>query len=111
MTESKGSLSLRPAQGFQPTPELGYAHYNQYLATNFNYPPEAKANQVEGEVVIELTVGEDDNLTNLSVVKSLGYGCDELVQQLVRNGPSWKALLSSDSVRYETARLTFSFDL
>lgn len=41
------------------------------------YPPEAKANEVEGTVVLRVTVDEDGNVTDVKVIKGLGYGLDE----------------------------------
>ncbi len=41
------------------------------------YPDEAKKNEVEGTVVLKVTIDENGNVTEVKVLKGLGYGLDE----------------------------------
>jgi TonB family protein len=58
-----------------PSIELigGYEALYKKLA----YPAKAKENNINGDVVLELTVDKNGNPKDMSVVKSLGFGCDE----------------------------------
>ncbi len=41
------------------------------------YPEEAKKNDIEGDVLVRITVDENGDVTNVKVVKGLGFGLDE----------------------------------
>lgn len=71
------------------TPDGGHKAYYKYLEENLVYPPEALANKIEGKVTVRFSVEPDGQLSNFKVVKSLGYGCDEEVIRLIKEGPKW----------------------
>lgn len=50
---------------------------NDAIFSKLVYPEQAKAANITGFVTIELTVTGGGSTKNLSVVKGLGYGCDE----------------------------------
>ncbi len=50
-----------------------------FLIGNIQYPKDAKAQGVEGVVVLQFVVGKDGVLKKPKLVKSVGYGCDEEV--------------------------------
>ncbi|RFZ82911.1 energy transducer TonB [Mucilaginibacter terrenus] len=69
-----------PSDIYYHAPELpsieligGYEALYKKLA----YPEKAKDNNISGDVVLELTVDKNGNPKDISVVKSLGFGCDE----------------------------------
>jgi TonB family protein len=71
-------------------PEGGRKAYDQYLDEKKIYPQQAIENKVEGKVTIEFTVGTTGGLSDFQVTRKLGYGCDEEVIRLVKEGPKWK---------------------
>lgn len=72
-------------------PSQGMPQYREYLENNLVVPASAKAAGVSGKVTIGFTVDESGQLKDFHVVKGLGYGCEEEVIRLVKNGPSWNA--------------------
>lgn len=70
-------------------PKNGKRAYKKYLETNQMYPQQALENKVEGRVIVEFTVTTTGSLTDFGVIKSIGYGCDEEVIRLIKNGPTW----------------------
>lgn len=70
-------------------PEGGRKAYKEYLEKEMVYPEVAIENEVEGKVSVQFTVQPNGQLTDFRVVKSLGYGCDEEVIRLIRQGPQW----------------------
>ncbi|MFD0763578.1 TonB family protein [Mucilaginibacter lutimaris] len=50
---------------------------NDAIFSKLVYPEQAKAANITGFVTVELTVTGSGGTKNLSVVKGLGYGCDE----------------------------------
>jgi periplasmic protein TonB len=60
-----------------PVPEGGYEKFYETIAKNLKYPRQAIRAQVEGKVFVQFTIRKDGSVTDLSVLKGIGYGCDE----------------------------------
>jgi TonB family protein len=82
-------------------PEGGRRAYDKYLKNSLHYPQEALDNKVKGRVTIQFTVSIDGSLSEFSVFKGLGYGCDEEVIRLVKEGPKWSPT-TEDNVAVES---------
>lgn len=59
------------------------------IVKKIKYSQEAIANNVEGRVVVEFVVNELGNVVDASIVRGIGYGCDE------------SALLAITSTKFE----------
>ena len=79
-----------------PNPVEGLSAYYQYVERELVYPPEAQAESIEGIVYVAFMVDVDGSISDLRVLKGLGYGCDEVALELVRNGPAWEASKRGD---------------
>lgn len=78
--------------GYTPArPAEGNRAFKKYLSENLSYPEAAITNEIEGTVVLELTIGVRGNISDISIKKSLGYGCDQEAIRLVNEGPNWSA--------------------
>lgn len=71
------------------SPVGGMRAYNKYLDASVRYPQQALENNIKGKVKVEFSVKADGSLDDYKVVKSLGYGCDEEVIRLIKEGPRW----------------------
>jgi TonB family protein len=78
-------------------PAGGRKAYDKYLENSLRYPVEAITKKIKGRVTVKFTVRTDGALDEFSVVKSLGYGCDEEVLRLVKEGPSWSPTLEDNT--------------
>ncbi len=79
------------ADDYQPAePRQGMRSFKRYLKRKLQYPDAAEENNIEGEVILEITVDEDGTITNIDVVQALGYGCDQEAIRLLREGPKWQ---------------------
>lgn len=72
-----------------PNFPAAYGRLNSYLSSKIVYPREALANGISGKVLVEFTVDEEGNIINPSIVRSLGYGCDEEVLRVLASMPKW----------------------
>jgi TonB family protein len=91
-------------------PVGGLVAYDKYLEKNRKYPELALVNNVKGKVIIGFDVGTNGELGNFEVIRSLGFGCDEEVVRLVKEGPGWNPT-SEDAVPVEsTVRVKMKFD-
>jgi TonB family protein len=91
-------------------PEGGIKAYDQYMEDNLRYPQQALDNNVKGRVVVEFNVGIDGVLNNFVIMKSLGYGCDDEVLRLVKEGPLWKPTTEDNKPVESTVRVRMKFD-
>lgn len=86
-----------------------------YIEEHLFYPPEAIANDVEGTVVVEFVVERDGSLTNVVVVRDIGYGCGAVAKQLVEKmndeGLKWTVGTSNGKAYRVLIRLPVKFRL
>ncbi len=59
----------------------------EYLKRETKYPQAAKENRVRGHVKVDFVVEKDGTISNIVVVDSLGYGCDEEAQRVIAGMP------------------------
>ncbi|RZK32115.1 MAG: energy transducer TonB, partial [Hymenobacter sp.] len=67
----------------------GQAALLQYLRSHLRYPSRALAEGIGGRVFLSFVVGADGTISDVTVLKGLGYGLDEEAQRVVRQMPAW----------------------
>lgn len=55
-----------------------------------NYPPEAKKAGIKDRVFVSFIVETDGSITDVQLLRGLGYGCDEEAVRVVKTMPLWK---------------------
>jgi len=73
----------------QPSFPGGMTNFYKYLAENCKFPAEAMAKKISGKVFLSFTVEKTGELSDIQVVRSLGYGTDEEAVRLLTNSPKW----------------------
>jgi len=91
-------------------PVGGLRAYNKYMENNLSYPQQALDNNIRGRVGVQFTVGTDGSLYEFKVTKSLGFGCDEEVIRLVKEGPAWRPSSENNVPTESTVRVRMRFD-
>lgn len=61
-----------------------------YIGNNIRYPVKAKENGTSGTVYITYVVEKDGSISNVSVLRGIGDGCDEEGVRVVKGMPNWK---------------------
>ena len=97
---------VRDETAVRASPEKGFKKYERYIKRNLNYPLEARNEKIEGEVVVQFKVLPSGEYFDIRIIKSLGYGCDEEVMRLIKEGPQW---LSDVENRIGEATYTVEF--
>ncbi len=103
--ERDGSVSKLAA------PVIGRTALKKYMEENLRYPKEALQRKIEGKVVIEFLVLPDGSLTDFRVLKGIGFGCDEEVIRLIKEGSTWTPTLKDNVAVREKARVQLRFKL
>lgn len=70
-------------------PEGGLVAFYKFIRETMVYPDYAKQQKVEGIVYVQLVVEKDGSLSNMSVVRGLGFGCDEVAMSAVASYGNW----------------------
>ena len=60
-----------------------------YLSSQITYPKQAKKNGVEGTVYAQFVVGLDGSISEVIVVRGIGYGCDDEAIKVLNSMPKW----------------------
>ena len=95
----------------QPEYPGGAAEMYKFLSKNIKYPPAASRANVSGKVFLTFVVNTDGSIQDVSVLKGLGFGCDEEAMRVVKTMPKWKpGKQSGRSVRVKF-NLPISFTL
>ncbi|GAA4001418.1 energy transducer TonB [Hymenobacter fastidiosus] len=116
-TLDSGSTSTPPANApfvhVEVMPEFagGIGALRQYMQRNLRYPRQALAGAVSGKVFVAFTVQASGAISDVQVLKGLGYGTDEEALRVVKAMPAWTPGRQNShpvSVRY-TLPITFSY--
>lgn len=62
----------------------------RYLANNIKYPKTARELGIQGTVYLSFIVEKDGSVTNVEILRGIGYGCDEEALRVVRKMPKWE---------------------
>ena len=63
----------------------------RFLGKNIQYPKLAKEIGIQGTVYVTFIVEKDGSISNASLIRGIGGGCDEEAMRVVRLMPKWKA--------------------
>jgi len=62
----------------------GENELQKFIKKNLLYPKLALSNNIEGEVLIKYKINPNGNITNISIIKGIGYGCDKEAVRIVK---------------------------
>lgn len=61
-----------------------------FLGSNLRYPRAASSAGISGKVYVSFVINTDGSLTDLQILKGLGFGCDEEALRVMQKMPRWK---------------------
>lgn len=75
----------------QAEPAGGIQAFYDYVANQLSdkYPRQAQRMGIEGVVYVQFVIEKDGSLTDVTAVKGIGGGCDEVAVEVVKNSPKW----------------------
>ncbi|WP_316828055.1 TonB family protein [Pedobacter miscanthi] len=78
--------------GVDEYPEFtgGAKAWSKYMERNLRYPSRAQEENATGKVFISFVVEKDGSITDVSVIKGIGFGCDEEAMKVIKKSPLWK---------------------
>lgn len=70
--------------------EGGMDNFYKYVSKNLTYPKQAKRQGIQGKIFLQFVVDKEGQITDIKVVKGLGFGLDEEATRVLRECPKWK---------------------
>lgn len=67
---------------------------------DINYPRSATNAGVSGRVFVSFVVNTDGSLTDVRVLKGIGFGCDEEAVRVIGKMPHWRPGKQSGRAKY-----------
>jgi TonB family protein len=92
-------------------PEIGNRSYKKYLEENRIYPQSALDSKTEGRVTVEFFVESNGSLSDFTIIKGIGSGCDEELIRLIKEGPKWVPTKKNNQPVRDKARVRLNFQL
>ncbi|HNB82037.1 MAG TPA: energy transducer TonB, partial [Chitinophagaceae bacterium] len=84
----------------------------KYLSENIKYTNSAREQGITGKVILSFVVrGADGSITDVKVVRGLGYGLDEEAIKKVKAMPHWKPARQNGKEVSSTFTLPVDFRL
>ena len=80
------------ASGIDSYPEFegGMAAWAKFIQRNLRYPYAAQEKEVQGKVFLSFVVEIDGSITDVTLIKGIGEGCDEEAMRVIKKSPKWK---------------------
>ncbi|MFK8161506.1 MAG: energy transducer TonB [Lewinella sp.] len=88
--ETMVTSDFEEAAWVAPTFPGGQEKLMRLIAVGLDYPELARENNIEGTLVLRLTVATDGEISNVDILRSLGFGCDEAVLAQIYQLPPFK---------------------
>ena len=85
----------------------GQKEMMRFIKLNLHYPAAAQANGIQGTVLVNFVVDKEGKITNIKVIKGIGYGCDEESVRVMSSMPLW----SPGRQRGQTVLVSFTMPL
>lgn len=68
----------------------GILRFDSYVKEHLKYPIQAIENNIEGQVEAQFTITKKGAVTDVKIIRGIGYGCDEELVDILKNSPKWK---------------------
>ena len=72
-----------------PAPKGGMKAFMEWVGKHYDFPQEAIDAGVNGAIQVAFVVEKDGSITNMKLVKDLGYGTGEAALRLLQNVEKW----------------------
>ena len=61
----------------------------RYLHSQIKYPALAKESGISGRVFVSFVIERDGSVTDITILRGIGGGCDEEAIRVVKSMPRW----------------------
>ena len=61
----------------------------KHIRKSLSYPTAAKDAGIEGTVIVRFVIASDGSITDISIIRGIGGGCDEASIDVIKSMPKW----------------------
>jgi protein TonB len=72
-----------------PTYKNGLEGFQECVNANLKYPELALSTKVQGNVLLGFVIGKEGKITDVTVLRTLGFGCDEAAIDAIKACDYW----------------------
>ncbi len=86
------NIEIHTLDGIENYPEFpgGHSAFIKFLSRNLKYPGSAVEKGIEGKVLISFIIEKNGRLSNIKILRGIGYGCDEEAIRVLEKSPEWR---------------------
>ena len=108
-TESDGTKNEYTALEVKPEPKKGLKDFYKFISNHFTPTDLAYKNKVKGKIMLEFIVDKTGKITDIKVIKGLGYGLDQEAIRVLSIYEDWYPALQKG--RHVRCRYTIPISL
>ncbi|MEC5165726.1 antitoxin component YwqK of YwqJK toxin-antitoxin module [Flavobacterium sp. PL11] len=72
-----------------PMPTKGMSHFTNYLNSKIKVTENAKLHKISGTIIIQFFIEKNGVISNIKILKSLGFGINEEAIKVLASYPNW----------------------
>lgn len=91
----------------KPEFEGGMTTFYKYISAHFKIPEEVNKSKLKGKVYASFIIEKDGTLSNIKILKEMGYGTGEEAERVLKNSPKWKP----GKINEKTVRTMYSLPI
>ena len=88
---SKTDETIYAQVDVQPEFTGGIKEMYGYIGKSLRYPKQAVEANITGKVFAKMVIEKDGSVQDVTILKGIGFGCDEEVQRILKAMPKWTA--------------------
>jgi len=73
-----------------PEFEGGMAAWAKFIQRNLHYPDRPTEEGTQGKVFVSFVIERDGSISDVTLIKGIGGGCDEEAMRVIKKSPRWK---------------------
>jgi len=89
----------------------GEAAWAKFLQKNLRYPGQAQENNISGKVWVSFVIEKDGHLSDIMVIRGVGYGLDDEAVRVLKLAPAWKPGIQNGQAVRVRYNLPFNFQI
>jgi beta-lactamase regulating signal transducer with metallopeptidase domain len=74
----------------KPEYQTGLEAFYQYIGSNYKIPEEISTKKISGKIFASFIVEKDGSLSNIKILRDMGYGTGDETIRVLKESPKWK---------------------
>ncbi|MXV15370.1 energy transducer TonB [Hufsiella ginkgonis] len=87
--EGEGDKEIFRTAEVNPQFPGGQEAFAKFIRKNLHYPPAAVEAGINGKVIVSFVVERDGSISNVQLMRGIGYGCDQEAIRVLKKVPNW----------------------